>query len=380
MVHGEERLDGRARVLTTLAHLGPLSRAELARRTRLAPSTVTGLVAGLQADRLVVLLDEHAATGDRGGRPGQLLALHRRTGLVAGVDVGKAHARVTVADLAHRVVAERDAALEPDAAWGDQVAVVQALLTDVLAEAGASMAQVVSVAVGLPGPYRPGGTVDPAILPGWAGTDPARELAVAFGTPVVIGNDANLGALGECMWGAGRGSSDVVYVKVGTGIGAGLVLRDELYVGSGVAGELGHVSVDPRGPRCRCGNRGCLELLAGGAAVLARVPEARTLADVAALAAAGDEPAVAAVGDTARLLGRALGGVVNLLNPQRVVLGGDLAGAGEALLAPLREALADAALASARDDLAVVTGLHGARAEVLGAVALALRSSQPLSS
>ena len=180
------------------------------------------------------------------------------------------------------------------------------------------------------------------------------------------------------MWGAGKGADDMAYLKLATGIGAGLIVRGRPYGGSGgTAGEIGHTIIDPGGPICRCGNRGCLETLAGSAAILGSVGDAFeepvTLPAVIASALEGHAGSRRAIGDAGATIGRAVATLCNLLNPQRVVVGGDLAAAGELLLAPLAESLRRGAVRSAADDVRVLPGALGDRAEVLGAVALVLR-------
>ena len=170
----------------------------------------------------------------------------------------------------------------------------------------------------------------------------------------------------------------MAYLKLATGIGAGLIVRGRPYGGSGgTAGEIGHTVIDPGGPICRCGNRGCLETLAGSAAVLASLRDAfeepATLPDVVAHARDGHAGARRAIGDAGATIGSAVATLCNLLNPQRVIVGGDLAAAGDLLLDPLASALRRGAVRSAADDVEVREGALGDRAEVLGAVALVLR-------
>jgi predicted NBD/HSP70 family sugar kinase len=198
--------------------------------------------------------------------------------------------------------------------------------------------------------------------------------------PVRVENDANLGALAEIVWGAGRDCSDVVYVKAATGIGAGLVLRGRLYHGfAGTAGELGHLTVDDSGPVCRCGNRGCLEAFAGAEAIVEplrrRYGDDMTLRRVVALAQEGDLGCARVVADAGTALGLAIAGVCNLLAPERVIIGGELAQAGELLLEPVREMVRRSAIAATRQTT-VSAGVLAERAEVLGAVALVLRESE----
>ena len=179
------------------------------------------------------------------------------------------------------------------------------------------------------------------------------------------------------MWGAGRGADHMAYVKAATGIGAGFIVAGAPYVGAGgTAGELGHTVVEPGGPICRCGNRGCLETLAGAPAILGSLRDvhgdALTLPEAVAYALKGDSGCSRAIADAGSAIGTAVATLCNLFNPQKVVVGGDLGASGELLLAPLREALRRGAIRSAADDVEVLQGALGERAEVLGAVALVL--------
>jgi predicted NBD/HSP70 family sugar kinase len=373
------RITARARVFGVLAAAGPTSRAELARRTALAPSTVSAVIAELQADRLVVEPPGDGSPRAPGamGRPPVLVALDRAAGVALGLDFGKRHLRVAVADLAHAVLAERHEQLDADLPAAEAIALATRLVGEVLDETGARSAEIAGVGMGLPGPvHRPSGELgDSTILPGWVGVRAADAMSAALGHPVEVENDASLGALSEWMWGAGKGADDMAYLKLATGIGAGLIVRGRPYGGSGgTAGEIGHTIIDPAGPVCRCGNRGCLETLAGSAAILGSLDgDFEELPAVIASARDGHAASRRAIGDAGATIGRAVATLCNLLNPQRVVVGGDLAAAGELLLAPLAESLRRGAVRSAADDVRVLPGALGDRAEVLGAVALVLR-------
>jgi predicted NBD/HSP70 family sugar kinase len=194
--------------------------------------------------------------------------------------------------------------------------------------------------------------------------------------PVSVDNDANLGALAELTHGAGRGVRDLVYLKVSSGIGAGLILNGRLYRGAGgMAGELGHMLVEPEGAVCRCGNRGCLETAASTGALLELLRRSHgvlTVAEMLRLAHAGDLGCRRVIADAGRVVGSAAAFVFNLLNPQRLVVGGDLAEAGDLLLDGVRSSLRLAALPAAAERAAVVPGVLGERAQVLGALALAV--------
>jgi predicted NBD/HSP70 family sugar kinase len=219
------------------------------------------------------------------------------------------------------------------------------------------------------------------ILPGWAGVRPVDELGARLGLEVHLDNDANLGALAEITLGAGIGAQDAIYLMVSGGVGAGLILGGELYRGSGgTAGELGHVLVDESGPICRCGNRGCLEMMAGGRAILgllrASHGDALTLDDVIALSVEGDSGARRAIADAGRVLGQSVAAIVNAFNPELVIVGGSVSAAGDVLLDPLREAVHRYAIPSAAQDVRITRGVLGDRAEVLGALELAARQAE----
>jgi predicted NBD/HSP70 family sugar kinase len=375
------RRDARARVVGVLAEAGAVSRADLARRAALAPSTVSAVVSELHAAGLVVEPAEPVHPAERGtvGRPPVLIALHRRAGVVAGIDFGKRHLRLAISDLSHALLAERHRALDADLPAREAIALAKDVFADALEESEVARDEVVGVGLGLPGPvHRPSGELgNSTILPGWAGTRAAEAVAEALALPVEVENDANLGALGEWMWGAGRGAAHMAYVKAATGIGAGFIVANAPYVGAGgTAGELGHTVVDPGGPICRCGNRGCLETYAGAPAILSSLRDVHgdglTLQDAVALAIRGDAGCMRAIADAGTAIGTAVATLCNLFNPHRVVVGGDLGAAGELLLGPLRESLVRGAIRSAAEDVTVVQGELGDRAEVLGAVALVL--------
>ena len=370
------RAGNRDCILDLLRAEGPMSQADLARASGLSPATVSSIARELREDGW--LEPDHGDAPAR-GRP---LALSRSAGVAVGIDFGHSHVRVAVADLAHTVLAEAETGLDVDHEAHEGVALAGRLVRTLLDEVGVGADRVTGVGMGLPGPLRheTGEVGDSSILPGWIGSRPEELMEAELGLPVRVENDANLGALAEIVWGAGRGSSDLVYVKVATGVGAGLVLNGRLYHGSsGTAGEIGHVTIHESGPVCRCGNRGCLEAFAGAEAVLdplrRRHGERLTLRQVVVQAQAGDVGCARVIGDAGRALGLAVAGACNLLAPERVLVGGELAQAGELLLDPLREALARSAIAATRD-VPVLAGVLGERAEVLGAVALVLRESQ----
>src|SRR6185503_8034165 len=208
----------------------------------------------------------------RAGRPATFVRLDASAGAALGIDFGKTHLRVAVGDLGHRVLAERAVDLDSDADAREGIEAAAVLAEEVLAEAGVPSSRLVGVGMGLPGPVHQttGELGSSTILPGWVGVRAADAMRERLGLDVRVDNDANLGVLSEWTWGAAQGCANVAYLKVATGIGAGLIVDGRPFRGAGgTAGEIGHTIVNPGGPVCRCGNRGCLETLVGAPALLA---------------------------------------------------------------------------------------------------------------
>ncbi len=372
----------RERVIGVLRTLGRTSQADIARTTGLSRTTVSTLVAELRDSGLVFEVDAKAPD-TRGGRPGVQLVLRDSANAVLGIDFGHSHVQVAVADHAHNVLAERMSKLDVNHRATDALDASARMVDEVLIEAGVRRADVIRAGIGIPGPVdRVRGTVGSAtILPGWLGLRIATEMEERLGLPVEIENDANCGALAELMWGAGRDCSNFAYVKAATGIGAGLVIDGRLLRGaSGTAGEIGHTTLDESGALCYCGNRGCLETLASGPAILQLVGQGHaeenlTLGRVIELAAQGDARCRRAIFDAGREIGVAVAGLCNLINPERVILGGLLSRSGELLLHPIRESIRRHAVLAAAERVDVVPAVFVERAELLGSLALALMGS-----
>jgi len=374
------------RIADVLRRTGPATRAEVALRTGLSRATVSAALNQLLDSELAVEIGSGPG-GPGGGRPPAVVRLGPRAGLAVGVDIGNRHLRVAVADLGHEVLAvanENHHAGRPARVVLDRAA---EMVTRELSGLGYGLAEVVGIGMGLPAPLgnrdigRDAGGASVAasnLLPAWAGVSPGRELSERLGCPVSVDNDANLGALAEFLWGAGRGTSTIAYLKAATGIGGGLVINGELFRGvTGTAGEIGHVTLDERGDVCRCGNRGCLELVAGGAALVTAMRrthhEVGTLGELIRLGIDGDPGCRRILADAGSHIGVALGSLVNLVNPEAIVIGGELGQADELLLDPMRRALRRAAIGPAVDAARVVPAQLGDRSEVLGAVAVVLR-------
>jgi predicted NBD/HSP70 family sugar kinase len=373
----------RERVVAVLRTLGRTSQADIARSTGLSRTTVSTLVTELKDSGLVFEVDPKGS-GQRGGRPGVQLVLLDSAKAVVGIDFGHSHVQVAVADLAHNILAERRRDLDVDRRAADALNASADMVEEALVEAGVQRTAVICAGIGIPGPVdRARGTVgSTTILPGWIGLHIATEMEGRLGLPVEIENDANCGALAELTWGAGRDCSNFAYIKAATGIGAGLVIDGRLLRGtSGTAGEIGHTTLDESGPLCYCGNRGCLETVASGPAILALVGQGRsetlTLGRVIELAADGDVRCRRAISDAGRSIGVAVAGLCNLINPERVIVGGLLSRAGDLLLGPIRESIRRHAVLAAADRVEVVPAVFVERAELLGSLALAIRAWNP---
>ncbi len=375
----------RLRVVDALRRHGTLSRADIARITGLSRSTISTLVADLHS-RGFVIERADADDGPRApalGRPPVLLRLDPSAGIAAGVDFDHTHVRVAVSDLSRTVVAEGVEDLDVDHDAHRSLDIAVDLVRRALAEAGVEEDRLLAVGVALAAPVDQvdGRLYESAILADWTGIDVAGELRSRLGVPVHLDNDANLGALAEVTLGAGQSARTAVYVQLSSGIGAGLIVDGRPFRGAtGTAGEIGHVTVDEDGDLCRCGNRGCLETLASGPALLKAVEERRgspvTLTEVIELAAGGDGEVLAVVEQLGRCVGRVVGQICDVLNPEMVVIGGDLSAAGELLVGPLRDTVMRIALPPTTRRLQVVAGELGDRANVLGALALAIAQSE----
>jgi predicted NBD/HSP70 family sugar kinase len=381
---GTTRELNRLRVVDALRQARTASRSDLARTTGLSRTTVASLVADLQERGLIVEQANERPQPAGRGRPPVLLRLDAAAGSALGIDFGHRHVRVAVADLASTVLAERFLELDVDDAPEESLDTAAELVAEVLADAGVDHSRLIGAGMALAAPIdRHKGVLGSTVLPGWAGIQAGEELSRRLEIPVELDNDANLGALAEVSFGAGRGLADVVYVMISAGIGAGLVLGGRLYHGaSGTAGELGHIQVRPDGAVCRCGSRGCLETVAATGPLVSLLRPTHgadlTLHGLLRLVADGDLPARRVVNDAGRAVGRAIADLCNYLNPAAIIVGGDLSPAGPPLLDGIREAIDRHSLPGAAASVEVKAAVLGERAEVLGALALVIADTERL--
>ena len=347
---------------------GTFTQAQLSRATGLAPATVSNIVRELTAAGLV-------ETDPGSGRRGSSVRLARDAGLVAGVDFGHSHVAVAVGDLTGRLLAEERRRMEAGHLHTEALQMAASML-EAMTPADESVRH---IGMGLPAPVTNDVIRSSAIFPGWEGVDARAAAEKEFGIPVHVENDANLGALAEHRHGVGRGHDSSVFVKISSGVGAGIIIDNQLFHGAGgTAGEIGHLTLDDQGPLCRCGSRGCLEAYTSIGNVLAmmsgQLPEA-DLDSVVAAARSGNVSARRAFEDAGLHLGWGLASIVNLLNPSLVVVGGDMARAGELLLESARIGLRRHALDSVALTPVLASEL-GERASLVGAVLLAAERTE----
>jgi predicted NBD/HSP70 family sugar kinase len=359
-----------------------ISRADIARVTGLSPSTVSAIVTGLQQAGLV---RETGAGLSRGGRRPTMIGFCDDVFALVGVELGASHVTVVVTDLRADVRASRFALYpvrtDPDGA----LATVRTFIDEGLREVGVTRSQVIGIGVGVPSPVRPGtnGRLPPLIVPAWRDHDVHEILSRAYGLPVFVENDANLGALAEQWWGVGRDGKDLTYIKIGTSIGSGHIINGELYRGAGgTAGEIGHLPMDPAGPRCPCGLTGCLTTFIGSETLVARARREVTVpgpianvGDLVRAARIGDAGARRIVAEVGEHLGVAVASLMNVLNPAVVVLGGEITGVGDLLLDPVRAAVRARSLATTFEDTAIMTSNLGDKAIAIGGATMVLRAA-----
>jgi predicted NBD/HSP70 family sugar kinase len=347
------------------------TRGELGRETGLSRSTITQRVEALLASGLV---HEVGGTTSTGGRPPTRLAFNIHAGVVLVADLAATHASIAVCDLSAQPLALRRADI--DIADGPDVVLawVRHQFDELLDELDRPPGDVLGIGIGVPGPvdYNRGVAVKPPIMPGWNGVS-IRDPFERYGVPVLVDNDVNIMALGE-YWRRTEDVDDMIVVKVGTGIGAGIIMNGELHRGArGSAGDLGHIQAGGD-VVCSCGNTGCLEASAGGAAIARQLRflghDTTTSQDVVDLVTRGNTDATSAVREAGRLLGQVLASTVNLLNPSTILVGGSIAMADDHLLAGLREVVFRRATSLSTSELRLATCALGDDAGVIGAAAM----------
>jgi glucokinase-like ROK family protein len=368
---------------------GGISRAEMAQRMDLSRAAMTAIVNDLLESNAV---RETEARNRQSGRPPIILEINAKRGYVIGIDMGATHLGIVLADFSAHVLDEVE--IPSIIADGPEICVRRAdeQVRTLLGKNNLTLNDILAIGIGVPGPIASeSGTVfAPPIMPGWDGFPIQTALEEKWRLPVALNNDAELGALGEWAYGVGRGENYLAYIKVGTGVGSGLLLNGQIYRGAtGSAGEIGHLTIEENGPICACGNTGCLESVAGGRAIAQQAQAAvragrRTLLsgmgsvetlsarDVASAARRGDLVAQQIITRAGNYLGIAIAGLVNLVNPRLVVVGGGVAQIGDLLLQPIRDTVGRRSLQASARTVKINTAILHRRSSSMGAIVQAL--------
>ena len=366
-------------MLRLIRHGHASTRADLAEKTGFGRSTVSQHVGTLLKEKLLV----ESVGQSSGGRPATILSFNRAAGVALAADLGATHARVAISDLGGSVLAETTddvaIALGPEKvlSW------VSDRFEELLARAGHQAEEVRGIGIGVPGPvdFLAGVPVAPPIMPGWDGAPIPEHFADRYDAPVLVDNDVNIMALGEYFTNWRGRAENLLFVKVGTGIGCGVVAGGGIYRGSdGAAGDIGHIRVTHDDEVvCSCGNVNCLEAIAGGHAMARELTaagyEAETSRDVVNLVRRGNVNAIHVARQGGRVLGEVLASLVNFYNPAAIIVGGDVADADEQLLAGVREVIYSRSLPLATRHLRIVRSALEDRAGVTGAAVLAIESA-----
>lgn len=369
-----------------------LTKGDLVSYTDHSRTKITSSINSLLQKKLII---ENQASEYTGGRRSKTFSLNGELGFVAGVDIGATSIDLAVADFSHRVLARYSEEALVRKGPIKILGRVCSLLEKILRENGLNADNLRGIGIGIPGPvdFSNGTVVSPPIMPGWDSYPIIQTVQQWFPSAnVVIDNDVNLMALGEINQGVGKGVNNLIFVKIGTGIGAGIISHGKIYRGaSGCAGDIGHISINKSGPLCHCGNKGCLEALAGGPAIAERSLMAAqagkspillnyyeknggklTAVDVGNAAREGDALSIEIIRESGQMIGDVLASLVNFYNPDMIVIGGGVSNLGNLLLSSIRQAVLNRSLPLATRNLDIVFSGICEDAGVIGAVNLAM--------
>jgi predicted NBD/HSP70 family sugar kinase len=375
-----------AAITQALRERGTLSQAELARLTGLGKATVSRAVSELQRAGVVVDVGRSLApAGGASGRPAAALTLNPESGACIGVQLGLKSIRAVLADVSHTVLASRVAPLDWDYSPGQALDATARLVEEVQREARSDPDLLIGVGMAMPSPVHPdtGRVIRSSAIGTWAGLRVNEMFEDRLKRPVFVENESRCAALAELTWGAAKGLSSLVYVKTEGGVSGAIISGGKLRRGvSGGAGEFGHITYDPNGPLCRCGNRGCFEVFLSDGALLKPMQstygETFDMQELIERARSGDKGSRRILVDAAEILARCLATACNVLNPQAIVLAGSLLPAGDLVMKPLREFMSRHVLIPLdRSEMGpattLLTAALGRDASALGAMGLALR-------
>lgn len=379
-------------VMETVFWSSGISRAELAQLSGFSRSKANTAAAALVERGM---LDETGPQASSGGRRPETLLLSAGMGVLAAIDLGASSVDVALVAPDMTVLAHHFEPIVVGDGPGIVLSRVQEILRDLRKRCNISCDQVIGIGMGVPGPveFGSGLLVAPPIMPGWEGFSIREYLREDYRAPAFIDNDVNVMAMGE-LWRLHRKLPNFIVVKVGTGIGCGIVCNGMIYRGTnGSAGDVGHICVDPAGERCHCGNQGCVEVMAAGPAIARMGTEAaragksallaQTLAgkgvitpeDVGQASRAGDVAANAIIKLSGKLIGQMLASAVNFFNPSHVFIGGGVSHIGPLFLASIRQSVYQRSLALSTRHLEILYAPLGDRAGVIGCAAMALQET-----
>ncbi len=381
-----------AAVVSAIRRQGPLSRTDLSAHLDYSRASVTGIVGRMLDANILAEVGEGKSGG---GRRPFLLDINAGLGFVVGVDIGATSVDVALADFRGRILERSAEAADVRGRPDVFLDCVADRVDGLLARRGATAGAVVAIGVGVPGPveFAPGVLIAPPLMPLWEGFPIKGFLRGRFpAARVVVDNDVNMMSKGEHLAGAGRGLENFLFIKIGTGIGCGIISHGEVYRGAdGAAGDVGHICVDYNGPVCHCGNAGCLEVMAAGPAIAAAAARAAagdrpflaarlaergslTSVDVGDAAAAGDRAAQEIIRRSGRMIGGVVATLVNFYNPEAVFIGGGVSGIGHGLLSSIRQATLRRATALSTRRLRIESSLLAEDAGVIGGIWLAMEN------
>jgi N-acetylglucosamine repressor len=375
------RAINRSAVLNTTKTHGPLSRSEIAQRTGLSAATVTGITAELISDSLIFEKGEGVS---RGGRKPILLAINPRGGYVVGIKLMEDHAIGAITDLEATVLAKHSEDLQ-DHAVETAVEVLSGVVSTLLDAVGIEREQLLGVGVGLAGIVDAwNGVLRYSPIFGWHDVPLVELLQSRLQVSTYIDNDVNTLTLNEQLFGAGQGIDHFLTVTIGRGVGLGIVINGQLYRGvSGGSGEFGHTVMDPEGPQCACGKRGCIETYVSDPALLRLASEASTrgeipegikhVEDLIALAKAGNPQAIEIFAQAGEKLGCGIANLINTLSPEQIIISGEGIRANELLFGPMRATIEKCVMPGLAEDTEIQIDVWEDDAWARGAASLVLQ-------
>ena len=374
--------------LNLIRERGSITRAELIKLTKLSAPTISALVNVLIDSDFV----REAGIGvSSGGRRPIVLEFNYDARFVIGIDMGATHITCLLVNLNGQIVARQMRRMDVIGQPQPSLETINSMIFQVTSQSGVNMEDILGIGLTIPAPLNDdhNGTFLTYYMPAWKGIRPAEVINRSYSLPIYMENDANAAAIAEKWWGSGRGYDSLAYIKIGTGVGSGLVINNEIYRGySGSAGEIGHTTIETNGRRCRCGNQGCMESYVGLPGILM---DARTglstdprwkknldhlsLADIILAAKEGNEFCIHLIQHAGKYLGIGMANMINLVNPGLLIIGGDLTEAGDILMDPVRSSLRERTIPFESHLEKITLGELGENAVALGAAAVVIQKA-----